>query len=153
MVFNHLQTSLEFVFLAIVYYRLFRTKYFQRMVLVVSAIFTVVSITNLLVYEGFNEFNSVQRYTEVVLMILIGLVYLVELASRFKSHEIKKNPFFWFTVGYVIYFCGTILLFVNQKHFLKAGEYHYWIVHGIFNIFLNSMLTFVLWKGSQRSLL
>jgi hypothetical protein len=84
---------------------------------------------------------------------LIGLVYLLELSRRSEAHIIKKNPFFWFTVGYVIYFCGTILLFVNQKRFLEAGEYNYWIVHGIFNIYLNAMLTFVLWKGSQRSLL
>lgn len=107
-------------------------------------LFTVYSV---LFIETISEFNAVQRWVEMVLLIQIILLYLRELSMLRSSVQMKKNPFFWLSVGYLIYFTGTIYLFVNQKYFLEHGQTQYWIIHGIFNIFLNAVFTVVLWKS------
>ena len=145
----HAHTYVEFYFLIIFYYRLFRRRFSQKIAEVFAIAFLVISCL-LYLRDSIYEFNSAQRYVEMILLIFIMYQFLYELDKFSSRVRILKSPFFWLTVGYVIYFAGTLLLFLLQQKFVESGFNGYWVVHGIFNIFLNLVLTFVLWTGRER---
>ena len=147
----HLQSYIEFYFLLAIYYRLYRELRHQRFALITGAVFLMASLI-MLFRDSIFEFNTGQRYVEMLLLVLLFFAYLREQHIYNSPAQIRKNPFFWFTVGYLIYFAGTLLLFLSQDMFVKNGHTEYWIIHGIFNIFLNLVFTFVLWSGGEKSL-
>lgn len=147
----HIQSYLEFYFLLAIYLRLYREMRHQKFASILGIIFLVGSLL-MLFRDSVDEFNTGQRYLEMFSLVLIFFVYLRELLIYDSTAAIRRNPFFWFTAGYFIYFSGTILLFLSQDMFLSSGQTGYWIIHGIFNIFLNLVFTFVLWNGGEKSL-
>lgn len=152
MFINHVQSTAEFYLLSIIYLWLLRSVRITNITVIFMILFGLFTIYSILFIEGLNEFNAVQRWVEMILLTQVVLLYMREQSIRRSTVQMKKNPFFWLSVGYLIYFTGTIYLFVNQKYFLEIGQTEYWIIHGIFNIFLNSVFTFVLWTGRAQSL-
>lgn len=147
----HIQSYTEFYFLLLIYYRLFREMRHQRFALIVGIAFLLASIL-MLFRDSIFEFNTGQRYVEMFLLFLLFLAYLSEQTTYNAPAQIRRNTFFWFTIGYMIYFAGTLLLFLSQEMFVRKGITGYWVIHGIFNIFLNLVFTFVLWSGREKSL-
>lgn len=149
MVMYHIQTFVEFYFLIFVYYRIMRRINSQKMVRLFAVIFLFASM---LFYfrDSVYEFNTGQRYIEMILLMFTMFVFLYEMTLYDSALRIRKSPFFWLTAGYLIYFSGTLLLFLLQQRFVDSGFNDYWVVHGIFNIFLNLVLTFVLWTGREK---
>jgi len=152
MIFNHIQCTVEFYILAFLYLRLFRNSLDIKITLVLMVLFALITTGSLVFYESFWEFNALQRYFEMLFLTVIIFIYVREQTLRYSEASVRKNPFFLLSVGYLIYLSGTLLLFVNQKYFIEIGKTQYWVVHGIFNIFLNVVITLVLWKGRKYSL-
>ena len=150
MVLFHFQAQFEFYFLHAIYFKLVKEWRHQRLVLIL-AFFVFVGSLLMLFRDSVFEFNTGQRYLEMFFLMLIFFVYLREQLIRASNISMRSNPFFWFTAGYLIYFSGTILLFLSQDMFVATGETNYWAIHGIFNIFLNLVFTFVLWNGREKS--
>lgn len=149
----HIQSTVEFALISLIYFRLFRTPRYKQVVKLFMLLFGLISVYSILFIDGLNEFNTVQRYLEMFFLNFVILLFIRELAVLPKFIPMRQNVYFWLSAGYLIYFSGTILLFVNQTYFLEMGKTEYWIIHGIFNIFLNIVLTFVLWKRRAKLLL
>jgi len=149
MVLYHIHTYVEFYFLAYLFNRLVKRKLLQRFIGYSSLLFFFASLLFFL-RDNLFEFNTAQRYLQIVLLSIIILAYLHELYISTSKIKIRKNPFFWLSCGYLIYLFGTILLFLSQQMFVETGQTGYWVIHGIFNIFLNLVFTFVLWSGREK---
>jgi len=147
----HIHAYVEFYFLIFLYHRLMFRIISRQIVRVFAVLFFVLSA---LFYfqNSILEFNAWQRHTEILMLMFIMMVYIYELMLFDTSTGIRRNTFFWFTASYMIYFGGTLLLFLSQERLLQQGATNYWVIHGIFNIFLNIVLTFVLWHGREKSL-
>lgn len=144
----HAYSLAEFLFIAYFYFRLTPTKSWRYMLLVLTTIYLIVTVINLVFLHGINEFNSYQRVIEA---ILVGVMVIRYLADMIKYGEKPStNLFFFQTAGFLIYFSGTIFLFSFGKEILKGEKNYFWLIHGAFNILLNISFTITLWKARIR---
>lgn len=148
----HIHTFAEFYLLSLFYFRILKTIPFRITIQIFSISFMVISAICLWKGNSIYEFNSIQRYVEMLLLTIILFSYLYERTHSQRSKPLGNDPYLWLTIGYIVYFFGTLLLFVLRDQVITDPNFDYWIIHGIFNIFLNGILTFVLWNGRVKSL-
>jgi hypothetical protein len=146
----HLYSFIEFGFIALIYYQVSTNPHWRKLILTLSVLFGTFSIVNILFLEKITEFNSIQRHVELIGLAIILVIYCYKLIHEDRNVNFFQNPFFILTGGFLIYFGGTMYLFVFSKELLNGDKTSYWIIHGIFNIFLNITYTVVLWKGRIR---
>ena len=149
----HLYTFVEFGFVSAIFYLLSRSEAWKKLILIVSSLFVVFSILNLLFFEGIEQFNSNQRYFECISVFVYCVGYYLGVLRSSESFFLEREPMFWLTSGYLLYFSGTLFLFLYTKSFMDVGkELRYWELHGILNIWLNVIYSFVLWLGTRKSI-
>lgn len=146
----HLYSYIEFGLITLIYYQLSTNQVWKRFMAITFVLFLLYSGIVLVFYQGLDSFNSLQRNAEG----LILMVYFFAFIKKYSLFESRKRklfkPFFWLTYGYFIYFAGTLFLFVFANEILSDKMNDYWIIHGIFNIFLNIIYAVVL-VSSLRS--
>lgn len=150
MVFFHLYSFLEFGFISLIYYQLSVNRVWRKMIITALVIFEGFSIGNLLFWEEITHFNSIQRHIELILLLLLFLAYCIKLIYEDRNKSFFENPFFILTGGFMIYFTGTMYLFIHADELLYSSKNYYWIIHGFFNIFLNIVYSIVIWKSRIR---
>jgi len=144
----HGYSWVEFFLVVIFYYRITPTKSWRVMLFALSASFVFISILSLILFQGFGEFNSLQRVVEAA---LIGAILVRYLTETFKRNDTTlRNPFFIQTAGFLLYFCGTLFLFSLGTEILNPDSDQIWMIHLVFNILLNISFTLTLWKARIR---
>jgi hypothetical protein len=133
----------ELTFLALIYRNLFVHPVWKQLILYGFVVFQSFALLNLLFFDDITHFNSVQRYIEMVFIFsLLGAYFLHGIRSA-KGIRILNDPALLLTVGLMIYFLGTFYLFLLGREVLSGAKNNYWIIHGVFNIFLNGAFTLV----------
>ncbi len=148
----HLFTFIEFIAISVMYYLIFKSsRTLRTLVVILSISFLLFSIINLFKWEDIYVFNSNQRFAEfIVLLTYFLLFFRIALKGTFNL-PLVQHPYFILTLGYFIYFTGTIFLFLNANNFIALDIVNYWMIHAILSIFLNVIYFIVLWKGSKFS--
>jgi len=142
----HFQSYLEFSFLSIIYYQLIQNSFSRKIIVGCVFLFLIGSFLFLAV-DNIQEFNTGQRYLEGVLVILMITLHFRDFLHR--TNEMNTQ-FIWLSFGYLIYFFGTLMLFLSQDKLVEIGDSRYWLViHSIFNILLNGIISFVLWNSRR----
>lgn len=148
--FFHLYTYAEFTFITLLYIRLIDSPLLKRVFYYLLAVFVVFSLCVLFIWEDQWGFNSLQRYAEGLLVFIFISAYFVQLMKRAELIYLERHPYFVLSVGYLMYFAGTLFLFLASRELMKYAPSGYWALHGIFNIWLNLIYTLVLWKGTRN---
>ncbi len=143
----HLYSYVEVGFICLIYYALSDRPLWKRAIQTVFGLFVTVSLLNLLFFDELTHFNSMQRYVEMVIVYTLLSAYLLNAVYDPKNRPLAEHPAILLTMGYMIYFLGTLFLFVYGEEILSGNDGKYWVIHGIFNILLNGMYAFVFWKA------
>ncbi len=142
----HLYAYMEFGVISYLYFHLIRRKSRRVLILGMLVLFMSLSIVDLCLYEGLKEFNSIQRHIEGFILVLYCFEYLFELAHDPERDNSFRNPYYLLTIGFMIYFCGTLYLFVFGNSILQQPDAHYWLLHTIFNSVLLLIYTLFFWR-------
>lgn len=145
----HLYSFIEFGVISMIYYQLIRNTQQRKFILYFLVVFQGFSLLNLLFFEKITGFNSFQRNIEAIILMFYFFFYLFEI-SKLKHEYSLRNPFFILTFGFIIYFVGTLSLFVYANQIIQGTDNSYWLIHSVLNIFLNGIYTIALWKGRIR---
>lgn len=145
----HVHTYVEFYFLMGIYNNILVRPSTRKLLKVLAILFCPISLLFLL-KDPISVFNSGQRYFETIFLMMIMFLSIYELNSVGKKVAVNKNALLLLSVGYLIYFSGTLLLFLLKQKLVTTNIDGYWIIHGVFNILLNLTLTFVLWNGKEK---
>jgi hypothetical protein len=140
----HLYSYIEFGLITLIYYQLRTNQMWKRLMIVIFVLFLLYSGIVLLFYQGLDRFNSLQRNAEGAILMVYFFNFIREYSLFGSRQRALFKPFFWLTYGYFIYFAGTLFLFVFANEILSDTINDYWIIHGIFNIFLNIIYAVVL---------
>lgn len=139
----HLYSFVEVTFICLIYSELLALPRYRKLIWTGFTIFQTFSIINLLFFDEITQFNSVQRYFEMsIIYSLIGFFAIQAMKQRFR-YPIMKDPAFLLTIGLMVYYLGTFFLFVYGTEVLDDKDNSEWVIHGIFNIFLNLMYLIV----------
>lgn len=145
----HLYSFLEFATISLIYFFAFKSRPLKVMVIMASVIFLVLSTFNLLFNEQVSEFNSFQRYMGTILLLSYFVAQYIVLLNSRNAPFLELHPYFILTTGFLVYFLGTMYLFLYANEFIKNNIQMYWTIHGVLNIFLNAIYSITLWKGSK----
>jgi hypothetical protein len=107
-------------------------------------IFPVLLLVNTIWIQGF---YTLQTYTYVLggsFVLLLSVAYLRELYTDEETHNIFRNPVFWFSIAYLIYFAVFVPYFGMLNYLVKnqlefATKYYLIIIDAticLYNILL-----------------
>ena len=113
--------------------------------------FLIFSGLNVICNEGLFVFNSAQSYVGGICSILFCLFYFTQVILKAEVEQIEKEPLFILASIWLIYYAGTLFVFILADQILTDDQLHLWSFHSIINIILNIGYLTVLWMGIRKS--
>ena len=98
--------------------------------------------------QGPKTFNSFTSYVGGILMIISALGFLYQLLAKPPVESVQTLPLFWIAFGVLIYYGGTMFLFLFNNYLLAYQFQDHqliWILHNFLNITKNAFLLMALW--------
>ena len=141
-------TLLEFVLLAWVYHRALAPSASSRWLGGVVVVFALGSLLSYLEPTGFIRFNTVQRFIESLLVLLLVIQYFIKVIRELVIIRLERDPMFWVSVGLLLYFCGNVFIFISSNYVVQRSEalgVKLWAIHAILYMVLNGFYAVALW--------
>lgn len=118
--FFHLFTYLEFGFISLIYYYLFiRIRRVRYGILMLSAVFLILSIYLLSNYEQLDSFNSLQRGLEHIMVLLYVTLFLTLFFKRLPRERYLLKPYFIMSCGFLVYFVLALAVLLDAKEYVN----------------------------------
>ncbi|OFZ08497.1 MAG: hypothetical protein A3D92_17555 [Bacteroidetes bacterium RIFCSPHIGHO2_02_FULL_44_7] len=143
----HLFSFGELTFIALIYRNLSTGERWKQIILYGFVVFQSFALLNLLFFDNVTHFNAVQRYFEMIFFFVLFGGYVLEKRRITDQLHLRHDPALLLTAGFMVYFLGTFYLFLFGKELLSGAQNNYWIIHGVFNIFLNLVFVLVFVRG------
>lgn len=105
-------------------------------------------IANYLFVQSPKTFNSYSAYSYAIVIIIVCLRFLYFLMKDMAVEKIQALPLFWLSFGALIYYAGTLFLFLFNNYLalhMPARLPNIWILHNFLNIAKNFFLFMTLW--------
>lgn len=136
LIFFHLHTFIEFTLLSIIYIRLIRNRSFRLLAAILIPVFVLFSFYAIWFIQDTVGFNSIQRHVGGTILICYALFYIRE-SREYQERSWYLNPFLIFSISFLLYFIGSMFVFIFANEMFKTGEDAAWAIHGVLNILLN----------------
>ena len=132
-IFNILSafTLIEYTAFSFVLYSVIDNRIFRSIILASSAVFYVFVIYYFLTAKN-NTFDSLPASLEAILIVAFSIFYLFDQMNKPQVIFIYQEPNFWFVVAFILYFSGTLFLFIQASNLSKEVRDNFWKI----NLFL-----------------
>ena len=149
-----INTTIEFLVLLFYFNRLLKGSY-KWMYYFFGCIFLICLGSIILngKLDNFMEGDSYLQVIESVFVITCVLLWMKFAFINMVEDSLLKYSHFYFVVGLLFYFTGTLFLFLLGSLILENGNQYfleYLLVNLFFNIFFKILLLIGIWKGRVR---
>lgn len=159
-----LQISIKYFFITYCVFSFFTISYFFSKVLVnFSKIYFRVSYFIFFCVFLFVVFNWTS-YGAIVLssfldifqtsfILFFSIVWLRKVFKDLQYNNLFESIYFYFISGLIIYYCGTLFLFLLSDIIYKDDKsilQYYWLLNVILNLILRSILIICIWKARVK---
>lgn len=134
------------------YYHLLQ-KQFSKLFLLILALFFIFSIF-LFINFRIEDFFVVCSYLDAFITFFIlffTIIWFRKLINDAHIDNLLDSSNFYFISGLILYFCGTLFLFLFANHLYKVDSemlQSYWALNIILNLILRFLLLVGLWKAN-----
>ena len=134
------------------YYHLLQ-KQFSKLFLLILALFFIFSIF-LCINFRIEDFFVVCSYLDTFITFFIlffTIIWFRKLINDAHIDNLLDSSNFYFISGLILYFCGTLFLFLFANHLYKVDSemfQSYWALNIILNLILRFLLLLGLWKAN-----
>jgi hypothetical protein len=147
----HIYTIAEFTLVSFLFIEIIKSKAFKKTVLSILFLFYVLAFFNIAFFESINSYNSNTRSFQGVIMLFYCVYFFYTLFSNAEVKDLSKYPYFWLVSGMIIYYSGTLFLYVLGDRIVLHKEYFtYYAIHNALSIVQNIFFAFTLWLGSKQ---
>lgn len=112
------------------------------------------NLINAIYFQNYDEFNSNAWALNTILLIGFGLYTLILLFNKFESIELEKSDEFIVIAGLLLYFSGSLFLYIVSSEVLSKeanGLFHNaWIIRSAADIIKSIILTYGLWLACSN---
>lgn len=108
----HVYTILEFNLIALFYRCFFGNFYPRWLVPMVMVVFTGFAITNSLLLQPLNRYNTYARGLEALLVMAMALLCFYKMLTELSAKRLDRHPVFWVNTGYLLYFAGSLFFLI-----------------------------------------
>jgi hypothetical protein len=131
-------TLVEYSAFTYVLYSIIDNRIFRVLILSTSGIFFVFAIYYYLTYKS-DTFDSLPASIESILIVAFSIFYLFDQMSKPQVIFIYQEPNFWFVVGFILYFSGTLFLFIQASNLTLEVRDNFWKIN-LFSLILKNIL-------------
>jgi hypothetical protein len=153
-VWFRIYTLMEFLCILYFFRQLLERKYkmlWNCFLLLFVASFVVLGI-EWMVYEN-RKTDSYLTVIETLLVFAGSVIWFKDIFKYAKLASLWNSPAFYFISGFILYFSGTLFLFLMSDFVFTSKEMSkYWIINVILTLLLNIILLIGIWKGQQKSI-
>ncbi len=143
----HVFSAVQFTLLWFIFAKRLIPPFSKRFFWGILAAFLVFAVVCAIWIDGIYNFNAHARSFGAILIIIFSLSYFYQRLIKLDLENLEKDPLFWVATGSLIYFSGSLILFIISNYILsdEAMSFSMWGVHGIFNTFNNLFFMIALW--------
>ena len=123
----NMYTAGQIVYIAFIYSKLIPNQKISKQIRLLSFIFVILVVLNVLFLQSFFKFHTFSYIVGCFLIFYISILYLKQLLNEKNWQPLKKLPFFWITIGNIIfYICSMFYMgsinYINDKNFDEYGS-------------------------------
>lgn len=123
----NIYTAGQIVYIAIIYSKLISNSKNSRQIKALTLTFVILFVLNVLFLQSFFKFHTFSYILGCFLVFYISILYLKQLLNEKNWQPLKKLPFFWITIGNIIfYICSMFYMgsinYINDKNFDEYGS-------------------------------
>jgi hypothetical protein len=126
-------------------------KIFRIIILAGSAVFYVFAVIYYFSAEDLS-FDSLPASIEAILIVTYSIFYLFDQMNKPQVIFIYQEPNFWFVVGFIIYFSGTLFLFIEASNLDRQIRDNFWKINLFLNIAKNILFAIAFSTKKSRNL-
>lgn len=97
--------------------------------------------------------NSYLIAFQTLVVVVFSILWFRNLFTELYFESLLQNPSFYFISGLILYYSGTIFLFLASNVIYKSDRpffADYWQINFFFNFILRTLLIFGIWKGRVK---
>ncbi len=104
----------------------------------------------------FEDFFIIDSYIKVyttLIILVFSILWFTKLFTESYIDNLLRNCTFYFISGFVLYYCGTLFLFLLSNFFYKINIHSlqsYWFLNILLNFVLRTLLVVGLWMVRTR---
>lgn len=144
------------VFLSVHYffYTLLNKKYAKLFITVILLL--ILSYGFLSFDERLLNYLQISAFFNVFQTLTIFLFSIIWFKNIFQECEIEnllESPHFYFISGLLIYYCGSVVLFLSASHIYETNHsdfQYYWLLNIILTFVLRTSLIVGIWKARRE---
>lgn len=99
-----------------------------------------------------NTFDSLPASIESILIVAYSIFYLFDQMNKPQVIFIYQEPNFWFVVAFIIYFSGTLFLFIQAKNLTMEVRDNFWKINLFSNIIKNILFAIAFSTKKSKNL-
>lgn len=132
---------IEFIFYMLLISLIIKNGKVKKIIRVSSVLYAIISIVNILFFQGMEKFHTVTYSLGCLLIVVICIFYFLELFSSPRSVKLSADPAFWICSGLLFFYCCGFPLyaFLNFWAGFKWMRKSFTDIVSILNIFLYSL--------------
>ena len=148
----HVFSAVQFTLLWLIFAQRLIPPFSKKIFSGILAVFWLFAIVCAIWIDGIYNFNAHARSFGAILIIIFCLSYFYQRLRMLDLENLEADPLFWVTTGSLIYFSGSLILFIISNYILpnEAMSISIWGVHGIFNTFNNLFFMIALWVQPKK---
>lgn len=136
-------------------YKYFSATYPNKVFRITAYLFLLFALINFIFIQGPFSFNSFSDYAGAIILLLYSLYSLYRLLKDLPVENIYQLPLLWISFGVLVYYAGTLFLFLFNNYmltyYLKTHP-SVWILHNILNVIKNLLFAVALWQPYRQKM-
>lgn len=151
---------IEFVLISLIFREVSSSLLFKKIALLIITAFSILAITLFSDPNVFATFNSTVHTLSCLLITIWVFIYYYQLLQTLQVNTLSTSPMFWISVGCLLYFSGTLFVFLYGEIILKKENRalydQLWIIYYTLLFIFRILLAVGLWFSKthlQSSLL
>lgn len=142
--------------LAYLYDQQIKNKYVHHSIRWFLMLFPLLIVADSIIF-GVKDLQSVVIVSGDIFMIFLAACYFRQLYLSEENEKITRDPWFWFSFGFIIHFGGTVsflgMLNYLWRNYKEFTNFYYLYFSNSFTILLNILIIFgfLCIRNSQRS--
>ncbi len=140
---NELYTLVEFPLVAGFYYYQFSSKRMRKIITWITPMFIFFCICLIFIFAKVVRFDDYSTSVESLLVIFFSLALINERSNLLSNnYNWEQEPVNWFNTGLLLYFSGSLFIFLSFNYFLFTISIGIviWNVHATFFLLMNVLI-------------
>jgi hypothetical protein len=149
----HLYTILEFSVISWFYYLFLGAFVKSKLIWSMALGFAIFAIINAFFIQSIFEINTFARGLESILVVFYCILAFYKMLQSLEATNVEKSPQFWINAGFLLYFAGSLFLFILGNLILTKDiqlSLLSWAIHACLVALMYIFLAVGLWYSPRR---